>query len=363
MEKKSDAAGSKAHLGEWIRRIVPGLPLRAVHFVRADVFRQEAFRGLVADCILLARERGGVPRIRLLAIFLRRPSRQAEALLEDYRKRFMPELGWLLLDGDGGAVWQVNGEPGRQDASRPSGGGLRLPAVQHASGSLFSANTQWLLKVLLLSGMDPAYWGGPNLSGRWSVGGLASAAGRPQPSVSLFLKKAEQASVIDRRSVSGELVVRNLPALLERWAHELQGRRGQEIWARSIYPDEPAAAVLERMRGSDAVVVSGHAAAHLHGLGVASSRWPLVHVRDLAGALERFDLQIAKADEAGALALCAPRAAEAVFGGAVERDGLRVADLLQVWLDVRLRPDRGQEQAEHLWQQVLAPFFRSRQWL
>ena len=38
---------------------------------------------------------------------------------------------------------------------------------------------------------------------------------------------------------------------------------------------------------------------------------------------------------------------------AVRRDGVMVADVIQVWLDVLNHPTRGQEQAEHIFRKVL----------
>ena len=44
---------------------------------------------------------------------------------------------------------------------------------------------------------------------------------------------------------------------------------------------------------------------------------------------------------------------ESLFRGAVNVDGMNVADVLQLWLDVSAHPSRGREQAEHLRQNVL----------
>lgn len=46
---------------------------------------------------------------------------------------------------------------------------------------------------------------------------------------------------------------------------------------------------------------------------------------------------------------------QSTFRGAVHRDGLIVADVIQVWLDVAHHPARGEEQAELIYQKVLRP--------
>ncbi len=43
-----------------------------------------------------------------------------------------------------------------------------------------------------------------------------------------------------------------------------------------------------------------------------------------------------------------PDNSEAVFRAAVHRDGLAIADVLQIWLDVSNHPSRGKEQADHI---------------
>ena len=49
-----------------------------------------------------------------------------------------------------------------------------------------------------------------------------------------------------------------------------------------------------------------------------------------------------------------PRNPEAVFRAAVERDGVPVSDVLQVWLDVSNHPARGKAQANLLRKRVLS---------
>jgi hypothetical protein len=57
--------------------------------------------------------------------------------------------------------------------------------------------------------------------------------------------------------------------------------------------------------------------------------------------------------EAPHVLLRVARFPESTFRGAVRRDGVMVADVIQVWLDVLNHPTRGQEQAEHIFRKVL----------
>ena len=52
-----------------------------------------------------------------------------------------------------------------------------------------------------------------------------------------------------------------------------------------------------------------------------------------------------------------PTVRESVFRAAVIRDGVPVADGLQVWLDVSSHPARGEAQAEEIRHRILAQIF------
>ena len=50
---------------------------------------------------------------------------------------------------------------------------------------------------------------------------------------------------------------------------------------------------------------------------------------------------------------------ESVFRGVVDRNGLPVSDIFQVWLDVGQHPARGKEQADLIWWRILSPALES----
>jgi hypothetical protein len=51
---------------------------------------------------------------------------------------------------------------------------------------------------------------------------------------------------------------------------------------------------------------------------------------------------------------------ESVFRASVLREGVRVADILQVWLDVSAHPARGAAQAEEIRRRALAAIFKEK---
>ncbi len=72
-----------------------------------------------------------------------------------------------------------------------------------------------------------------------------------------------------------------------------------------------------------------------------------------AELLRKFGLAPAEGADRIDVVLRRPRFPEAVFRAAVRRDGVPVSDVLQAWLDVGDHPARGQEQAEHLWNNAI----------
>jgi hypothetical protein len=55
-----------------------------------------------------------------------------------------------------------------------------------------------------------------------------------------------------------------------------------------------------------------------------------------------------------------PFARESVFRGAVQCEGVPIADILQVWLDVSSHPACGADHADGIRRRVLAPIFEKR---
>lgn len=98
------------------------------------------------------------------------------------------------------------------------------------------------------------------------------------------------------------------------------------------------------------------AAASLLDSGHVADGLPWLYVRKLPEVPEHAwpELVQAPSDEPPQLILKQAATPESVFRGAVQVQGARVSDILQVWLDVSSHPARGKEQADHLARTVLA---------
>jgi len=114
--------------------------------------------------------------------------------------------------------------------------------------------------------------------------------------------------------------------------------------------------------GTGEVVVGGHRACHLLALGRSNIESVRLYVDGAAEALKRLDL-VGTDEDPAILEIVEPKAKDSVFKGSARADGLPVADVLQLYLDLRSSPARGIEQSDFLFERVLEPHFRESGWL
>jgi hypothetical protein len=101
-----------------------------------------------------------------------------------------------------------------------------------------------------------------------------------------------------------------------------------------------------------------HGASAALGFGFVAGATPTLYaadVREAVSTLRSAGMVLSDERSPPDLFLDAPISPRSCFAGAVARDGRRVTDVLQTWLDVSWHPARGQEQAEVLWGRALAP--------
>lgn len=331
----------------------------------ADVYRSQVFPAMVGDAILRLGHAAGEEDL-LLAFLLVRMSKRAARDMEEYASRFRPDLNWFVIDEAGHGMARLHGAPEEVSvrplvpAGQPRGGSA-------AKGSVFSPNNQWLLKVLLLHGLDPKYWGGPQGEPNGVVD-LAGIAGVPQPSVSKFVSRFEEAGFLHRAKQG--LRLRRHRELLNDWYHAGKPGRLKAVGVRPMYGDEPEERLLEKIGkychswiasgGMPPVAVSHHLGCHLLGVGRSNVRAVLLHASEpIDDVLSALDLVRDDSDSPRVL-LRWSRSAAPVLGGVVVSDGVPVCDILQCYLDVRSSRARGEEQAKYILDKVLMPHFEGR---
>jgi len=343
-------------------------------FVTGIVFDTGSFssvRGVVADSILrmrhFLRKRESDRKVRgLLAILVCRPGSKAGERLREYLVKYAPDFDWLILNLTGRYEAKI-GSRNERDSFPPLQAPVRSGQDSARRGGLFAPKFQWLLKVLTLNGFERKYWGGPRTR-PLNITELGRFSGVSQPYASKFMATAEAAGYVKRLPLG--FCVQRTEDLLEEWSATVRfRRRGTVLHAAFMYPasggQSAADSLLKRIRsaqagpaGSDTVVIGGHFACHLLGLGRSNVHSMTAYISgEPEKFLEEMGLIVAPREEA-AIEVVVPTAGQSIFNGCGLVNGVQVADVIQCYLDVRWSPARGREQADFIYRKVLAPGLR-----
>jgi len=340
-----------------------GVQLKDLRDVRAD-----QVTGTIADAYLRMHralaEKGMVPLIVLRAP---RWTTSMLALVASYRDHYLSDASVLLLEHSGNFHLVKEGENRSDSSAQP----IRKPRRgDYPVGSLFTDRTQWLLKVLVKNAwrLDDGCVTGP--VGPFSTHvELARAAGISISRVWSFYVLLTREGF---RARTPELV--RIDELLDRWRAIRQLRRvvdvgwviptdhptkrldgllaGRAEWEQ-LGPDANGGSAI-RWRGPRACL-AGLSAADALGHGFVSGGIPELYVDHVdEETLKALQVRPVEPGQAPDLRLVQPRFPESVFRACVPGlHGTPTADVIQTWIDVIDRPERGHEQAEVLRRKVL----------
>jgi hypothetical protein len=293
-------------------------------------------------------------------------SSSAANSLVSFLSHFAPDVAIGILDREGfrhfvgPGLEKLNAAPPRR-AHRQ-----KLPPPE--SAYLFSDLSQWMLKVLLAPLLSEDLLRAPRREYR-NASELAAAAEVSVMSAFRFVRQLRQEGFLDERDGPLRLVRRK--ELLHRWqaAHL---RRSPELPLRWIIPVKsqrqlPAALHSYRIQPNvknepaPRACLGLFAAAESLGFGFVHGVPPYFYLESLdREVLSRMGLSPEGAEQRPDVYVRIPAFRESVFRAAVVRDGVPVADILQVWLDVSSHPTRGEAQAEEIRHRVLAPIFEEK---
>lgn len=223
--------------------------------------------------------------------------------------------------------------------------------------NLFSDANQWMLKLLFAWELPDGLLNAPKMRFR-SGSELAAVAKVSAMSASRFLQQLRSEGFLNDSSSSLNLVRRE--ELFRRWSASAM-RSSQEMPCRFLLriPAEQQIRDVLSKHPEDACLGLFAAADELE-VGHVSGVPPYVYVRKLP--------EVGEADWPGLMAYPSGRPdlilrqalfPKSTFMGCINRNGLLVADIFQVWLDVSNHPSRGQEQAELIYQKYLFPLINS----
>ena len=327
---------------------------------------------LISQAILEAKKAADQVSGRAIPVAVLASGHVSDSLSEhikDFALRNAPDVGVGLIDAGG--------------LRRFVGHGLealnaeRHNVVEHSPkkfsrANLFSDLNQWMLKILLSRNISDSLLSAP----RGHCENASQLAKAAHVSVMSAFRLVRQLSEEGFLEEQGGIRVVRTEELLERWlsashyrVHEtparwiLSGDKNAFYGALRSYASRMrstrSASEPDRVRSMPRLCLALFAAADLLGFKFVHGIHPHLYIERLdKEALRQLGLSLEAAGRQPDLFLKIPRNPESVFRATVERDGVPVSDVLQVWLDVSNYPARGKAQADVLRKRVLSHLLR-----
>jgi hypothetical protein len=314
--------------------------------------------------------------IPIVAVVVEKLDERDIRRMADFIRHFAPEVGWLLIDEYGGGAFkdpdkdeyeglpQLNRRPLMPHVAIES----ESPVSYYPKQLSFSDLDQWLLKVFLLGrpGTRADYWGGP----QGSVGNafqLSKLAAVSPPVANSWVNAMESSGYL-RRIGRKKLIPLRPNALIEEWRGQYRFGDNRILPYRSVYPvseaDQYVDDLLKKLKSIDKstpLAISGHQACRLLGIKHSSAR--SIHIYfwgNVANVANPLGLIPAESPSEANLFLVEPKYPRSVFGGRVIKGGIPVCDILQCYLDLYNLPDRGREQADFVFENIVSKIFDKR---
>jgi hypothetical protein len=282
-------------------------------------------------------------------------------------------VGWLLADEYGEGTFKDPDEDEYKVLSQLNRRPLmphgpfesESPVSYHQKQLSFSDLDQWLLKVFLLGrpGIPADYWGGPqgSVENAFQLSKLAEVS---PPVANSWVNEMESSGYL-RRIGRKKLIPLRPNALIEEWRGQYRFGDNRILPYRSVYPvsdaDQYVDDVLKKVRScneSIPLAISGHQACRLLGIKHSSARSMHIYFwGNVANVANSIGVVPAETLNDADVFLVEPKYPKSVFGGRVIREGIPICDILQCYLDLYNLPDRGREQADFVFENILSKIF------
>jgi hypothetical protein len=327
--------GGKQYIAE-VKAVSEGRPDRVIAHLSQAILQSQAY----------ARELSSVEPLAVVWV----PA-ASQALIEKvagFSRQFAPGQAVGVISGDGAQYFEdpvlaaLNARPNR---ARPES--LSQRAEAH---NLFSDLNQWMLKLLLAPELPEHLIGAPRAEYR-NVSELARAADVSMMSAFRFVAGLRAEGFLDEAAGYLRLVRRS--ELFRRW-QSYSDRSSPELRMCFLIPGSRDQRIRDLLLQHDACL-GLFAAADALGLGHVSGVLPHVLAARVprAGGPGWREVIPAAAGEQPHFLLRQALAPKSLLRAAVVRDGVRIADVLQVWLDVSANPARGAEQGALIYDRIL----------
>lgn len=316
---------------------------------------------LLSQAILEAAAHAKASRAKPVVVVAARRIRPSVACqIQEFSKRYAPEVGVGVIDADGlrsfvgFGLEALDAKPSRSDD-------LELARTTHRP-DLFSDLNQWMLKILIGQRLPEALIAVPRDAVR-NASHLATLAGVSVMSASRFVNQLSERQFLHRRDELLQIV--RVDELLDLWISANRDA-ADEIPARWIIkkgPDQLKSTLRDYAAPHPSGIViksvprcclALFTAADALGYGFVHGVPAYIYLESLTlDALGRLGLAVDHSGRSPDVYIRKPANRKAVFEAQVELDGIPVSDILQVWLDTSTHPARGKEQAREIHRRVL----------
>jgi hypothetical protein len=169
-----------------------------------------------------------------------------------------------------------------------------------------------------------------------------------------------------------DMIILRPKAMLEEWVGRYRFSDNRFYPYRSMFPISDSDAFFEEILKSikkykkelGSLAVAAHQACKLYRIKHSSAR--SIHIYFLGNVLriaELLNIVPSEEEKEADLFLVEPKYPRAVFGGVLAKKGIPVCDILQCYLDLFHLPDRGREQAELIYEDIISKIISLRQGL
>jgi hypothetical protein len=292
-----------------------------------------------------------------------------------FASEYAPDVAVGVIDLDGLRRFWGDGLD-QLNSERPHG--QRKNAIKSAdvASHLFSDLNQWLLKVLIGQRLPEELINVPRREFD-NASQLANAAGVSAMSAFRVLRQLENEGFLDKSAQ--HIRIGNLERLLHHW-QAVMLRPQKEIPFRWIIRGRGLDNLFDAVRAHQQAVadsseyeagrddwihrskarlcLGGFAAASWLGYGHVGGVPPLLYLDRMdPDLLRKLGMIRIEDDRPVDVFVRVPSFKRSIFRAAVQRQGILVSDILQVWLESSVNPARGAEQATLIRRQLLEPLF------
>ena len=327
----------------------------------------------------------------LLIVKTKKASKAIFAKASKYLEEFNAnDLNWIVVDDFGKIFGRYNNSEIYTEISVFEDSTYKnkiLTSVKESSGVTYSAIQQWLLKCLLLNGINHNKFG--SAKSLWPLDfdknlanykRLSEVSGVSESSCFSFLKLLEESSYLERNNFGYKF--KHIKKILDGWFHAYSNEKKDVLFLSPVKPlyDEQSWAkeAISRFNCysesyNSKIILSGHLGTQASSLSFSNNNSSIFYTPSLS--TNDFDLFMKNmkltpsGDKSSSIRAIVQKnkypiiELKKIYQGSSQDNRGIIADPIQLFLDVQYLGGRGKEQADYIYEKLLSKHFKDKKWL